>query len=352
MQIDEKKLNELLGKAIVDFGATWQAPLIVLGDRLGLFKAMAGQEPMTSQELAERTGTSERYVREWLRAQAAGGYVTYHPENDRYSLSPEQALLLADENSPMFVPPAFENPVEAIAAMPQVGRAFRTGKGVGWQSHTPEFFCAVERFFRPGYAAYLASEWIPALNGVEQKLKRGAQVADIGCGHGASTILMAQAYPESRFIGFDFHDKSIATARRRAKEAGLDGRVRFEVATAKLSNGALYDLITMFDCLHDMGDPVGAARQAHHTLADDGVLMIVEPRAGDRVEENLNPIGRAFYSASTMVCTPCSLDQEVGMALGSQAGEKRLAEVIREGGFTRFRRAAETPFNMIFEARP
>ncbi|HWP93174.1 MAG TPA: class I SAM-dependent methyltransferase [Thermodesulfobacteriota bacterium] len=351
MAINEETLHQLLGKAIVDFGATWNAPLVVIGDKLGLYKALANFGPLTSGELAEHTGTSERYVREWLRAQAAGGYVTYHPETDRYSLSEEQALMFADENSPAFIIGAFQSALAGTRIEPKLAKAFRTGEGIGWDEHDEGLFVGTERFFRTGYAANLVSSWIPALDGVEAKLKEGARVADVGCGHGASTVLMAQAYPNSTFIGFDFHDESIKAARKRAEEAGVSDRVNFEVASSKSYLGRNYDLVTFFDCLHDLGDPVGTAAYVLKTLKKNGTWMIVEPYAGDRVEDNLNPVGRAYYSASTLVCTPCSLDQDVGLALGAQAGEARIREVVMKGGFSRFRRATATPFNLVFEAR-
>jgi SAM-dependent methyltransferase len=352
MAIDNAKLDQLIQKGLIDFGATFSAALIVVGDKLGLYKAMAGAGPMTSAELAERASIAERYAREWLAGQAAGGYINYDPRTGRYTLSEEQALLLADENGPAFLPGCFESAIAAIKAEPKITEAFRTGAGVGWHEHDPGLFRGTERFFRPGYAAHLVSSWIPALDDVEKKLKRGAHVADVGCGHGASTILLAQAYPNSTFIGFDYHEPSILTAREKAAAVGVSDRLSFEVAKAKEYPGKGYDLVTFFDCLHDMGDPVGAAAHVLETLDADGTWMIVEPMADDRVEQNLNPIGRIFYCASTFVCTPASLAQEVGLALGAQAGEARLSDVVRKSGFTRFRRATETPFNMILEARP
>ena len=350
--VNEEKLHDLLVKAVTDFGATWHAPLVVIGDKLGLYRALANDGPLDSAELAQRTDTAERYVREWLASQAAGGYITYDPATARYSMTEEQAFMLADESSPAFVPGAFQTAVATLKAMPKIEEAFRTGDGVGWGEHDPELFCGTERFFRPNYAANLTKSWIPALDGVEAKLQQGGRVADIGCGHGASTILMAQAYPNSTFIGFDYHEPSIELANHKAEEAGVSDRLRFEAATAKNYSGAEYDLVTCFDCLHDMGDPAGAAAHVFQTLSPDGAWMIVEPFAGDKVEENLNPVGRAFYSVSTLVCTPCSLSQEVGRGLGAQAGEARLREVVTQGGFTRFCRATETPFNLILEARP
>lgn len=347
--LDETKLDELLGTAVTDFGATYHAALVVIGDRLDLYKTLAADGPLTSTELAERTDTAERYIREWLRSQAAGGYVTYDPEADRYSLTAEQAALMADEDSPAFVAGGFEAAVATLGSTDAIEAAFRTGDGVGWHEHDSGLFKGTERFFKPSYATHLIDEWIPALDGVEEKLRAGARVADVGCGHGASTIIMAQAYPESTFVGFDYHDGSIAAARERAAEAGVSDRVRFEVADARMYDGE-YDFVTMFDCLHDMGDPVGVAAHVAETLAEDGTWMIVEPYANDEVEGNLNPVGRAFYSASTLLCTPNALDQH-GDALGAQAGEARIREVATTGGLGQFRRATETPFNLIFEAK-
>ncbi|HXG63512.1 MAG TPA: methyltransferase domain-containing protein [Blastocatellia bacterium] len=351
MAINEDRLNQFMQQALCDLGATLSAAGVVIGDKLGLYKAMAGAGPLTSSELAERTGTHERYVREWLAGQAAGGYVTYHADEGRYSLSEEQAFVLADENGP-YLPGAFLLATSALKAEPKIAERFRTGEGLGWHEHDPGLFRGTELFFRPHYVAHLVSSWIPALDGVEARLKEGARVADIGCGHGVTTILMAQTYPNSTFIGFDYHDASIEAARKAADKAGVGDRVRFEVAKAKDYPGGGYDFVTFFDCLHDMGDPVGAAAHVRQTLTDDGAWMIVEPFAHDRVEENLNPLGRLGYSVSTLVCTPASLSQEVGLALGAQAGEARLRQVVTDGGFTRFRRAAETPFNLVFEARP
>jgi len=352
MAINQDKLHEFLGKAIVDFGATFNEALIRIGDKLGLYKALASGGPQTPAELAKRTGTAERYVREWLSAQAAGGYVTYDSSNGRFHLSEEQAFAMADESSPVFLPGAFQCALAAVKAEEKLTERFKTGQGMGWHEHHPELFVGTERFFRPGYAANLISAWIPALTGVDAKLKNGARVADVGCGLGASTILMAKSYPRSEFVGFDYHDKSIETAKQRAKDAGVGDRIRFEVAKAKDYPGKDYDFVTFFDCLHDMGDPAGASTHVRSTLKKDGTWMIVEPFAGDKLEDNLNPIGRAFYGASALICTPASLSQEVGLALGAQAGEKRLREVVTSGGFSQFRRATQTPFNLIFEARP
>ncbi|HTG17741.1 MAG TPA: class I SAM-dependent methyltransferase [Blastocatellia bacterium] len=352
MAIDQDKMNELLGRFLNDFGGTFQSAMAVIGDKLGLYKAMAEAGPITSEELATRTGTTERYVREWLATQAAGGYASYDAAAGRFFLTEEQAFALTDENGPVFLPGAFQLALSAVRSEPRIADAFRTGEGVGWHEHDAGLFRGTERFFRPGYAANLMSSWIPALEGVDQKLQSGAKVADVGCGHGASTILMAQAYPKSEFIGFDYHQASIDYARQKAAEAGVSNRVRFDVAKAKDYPGSDYDFVAFFDCLHDMGDPVGAAAHVLSTLKNDGSWMIVEPFANDRVEDNLNPIGRIFYSASTMLCTPASRSQEVGLGLGAQAGEARIREVVTNGGFKRFRRATETPFNLVFEARP
>jgi SAM-dependent methyltransferase len=352
-EIDQARLDEFMGRFVGDLGAALSAALVVIGDRLGLYRAMAdSSEPLRPSELAERTGTDPRYVHEWLSNQAAGGYVAYDPGTGRFSLSPEQAFALAEEDSPAFVPGAFQLATALIKDEEKISRAFVDGHGVGWHEHHHDLFAGTERFFRPGYVANLVSAWIPALDGVEAKLQAGALVADIGCGHGASTILMAQAFPRSELVGFDYHEPSIEHARRAAAEAGVDARVSFEVAPAKQYPGDGYDLVCMFDCLHDMGDPVGAAAHVLSTLAADGTWLIVEPYAGDRLEDNLNPVGRVYYGGSTLVCTPASRDQEVGLALGAQAGEARLREVVTAGGFTRFRRAAETPFNLVLEARP
>lgn len=348
--IDESRLNDLLGRSVNDMGAVFQAPLMILGEELGLFAALR-QGPMTSQELADATGTSERYVREWARSQAAGGYVSYDGDADRYFLEPEQALLF-DENSPAFILGGFQVALASVKSAPRLREAFRSGEGIGWGEHDEHVACGTARFYGSGYRTHLVADWIPALDGVEEKLAAGGRVADVGCGHGLSTLLMAEAFPNSNVVGFDLHEESLETARRDAREKGLDHRVRFLPATAQDFPGSDYDLVTMFDCLHDLGDPVGAARRALETLSPEGTLMIVEPRAGDRVEENLHPVGRTFYAASTLLCTPCSLSQDVGLALGAQAGEKALREVVTEAGFTRFRRAAETPFNLILEARP
>lgn len=350
--IDESKLHEFVMKGVSEMGAALNAALIVIGDKLGLYKAMAGAGPLTSAALAAKTGTTERYVREWLAAQAAGGIVVYDPAAQTYTLPAEHALALADENSPVFLAGAFYVVAACLRDEEKITEAFRTGKGIGWHEHHPCLFVGTERFFRPNYRANLISQWIPALEDVDSKLRAGTEVADVGCGLGTSTILMAQAYPKSTFTGFDYHPESITMAREAAAKAGLSGRVRFEVARAKDYPGRNYGLVTFFDCLHDMGDPEGAAKHVLETLAPEGTWMIVEPFAHDKLEDNLNPIGRAFYSASTMLCTPASLSQEVGLGLGAQAGEARLGRILRSAGFTRVRRAAETPFNLVLEARP
>jgi SAM-dependent methyltransferase len=346
------KLNELAGKLVGDLGAAMAGASVLLGDRLGLYKAMARGEPVTSAELAKKTKLHERYVREWLSAQAASGYVDYDADKDEFSLSPEQAMAFAEENSPIFFAGAFDIVQATYLDEPKVEEAFRTGKGVGWHDHSKCLFSGTERFFRPGYNANLVSSWIPALDGVEAKLKAGAKVADVGCGHGASAILMAKAYPKSEFFGFDYHAPSLERAKDLAKEAGVSDRVTFAKATAKDFPAKDYDLVAFFDCLHDMGDPVGAGKHVRDSLAKDGVWMIVEPFAHDKLKDNLNPVGRVYYSASTFICTPASLSQEVALGLGAQAGERRLRQVATEAGFTRFRRATETPFNMVLEARP
>jgi len=350
--IDEAKLEAFMGQAVTDMGAIISAPLMVIGEKLGLYKAMAGAGPLSSQEVADRAGVAERSVREWLRNQAAGGYVAYDPDSDRYTLSDEQALALADEDSPFYILGVYDSIASLYADEDRILEAFRSGDGMGWHEHDHRLFRGTERFFRPGYKANLVAEWIPALDGVQEKLQRGAKVADIGCGHGASTIIMAEAFPNSEFFGFDYHDASIERAREAAEQAGVADRITFDVASAKDYPGSGYDLVCVFDCLHDMGDPVGASKHIRETVADDGTWMIVEPFAGDTVQDNLNPVGRVFYGASTVICTPASLAQEVGLALGAQAGEARLSEVIKEGGFGSVRRATETPFNLILEAKP
>ncbi len=352
MKIDETKLNKIIQKVIEDIGATFHAPLVLIGEKLGLFKALADGGLMTADELAQRTGTAARYVAEWLPAMASGGYVEYEPQSGRYYLSPEQVLAFADENSPAYMPGAFQAATAAIRSAARIAEAFRTGQGVGWHEHDPELYLGAERFYKPNYMANLVSSWIPALDGVEQKLQQGARVADVGCGYGVSTILMAQAFPHSRFFGFDYHELSIRWARTRAAEAGVSDRVSFETYSAKEMPGENYDLITMFDCLHDMGDPVGVARHMRKAIRDDGTWMIVEPFAGDQVEDNFNPVGRLFYCASVLLCTSGAIAQEGEIVLGGQAGEARIRKVVATGGFTRFRRATQTPINLVFEARP
>jgi SAM-dependent methyltransferase len=350
--MDENKLTELVNQAVGDFGSLLTGALVVLGDRLDLYRKLAtAGRPLTSGELAEAAGCAERYVREWLNAQAASGYVTYRGDG-KYELTPEQVVAFTDEASPACVIGGFQAMLAATRAVDRLTDAFRTGEGLGWHEHHHDLFRGTERFFRPGYIANLASSWIPALDGVEEKLAGGASVADVGCGHGASTIILAERYPNSTFVGFDYHGPSIEAARKAASEAGVADRVTFEVAPAKSYPGSGYDLVAFFDCLHDMGDPTGAAEHVLSTLAEDGTWLIVEPYANDDVEDNLTPVGRVFYSASTLICTPASLSQEVGAALGAQAGEARLRSVVTAGGFTRFRRAAETPFNLVLEARP
>jgi 2-polyprenyl-3-methyl-5-hydroxy-6-metoxy-1,4-benzoquinol methylase len=348
--IDTDKLMEFVGQFAGDLGATVAAGNVVLGDRLGLYRALA-QAPATAGELASRTGTNARYVTEWLRGQAAGGYVEYDAATDTYSMTAEKAFALTDPDGPLYLPGAFELALGAIAAVPRMERAFTTGAGLGWHEHDDQVFSGCEKFFRPGYLAHLTTEWIPALDGVEQKLRSGARVADIGCGHGASTILMAQAFPASGFNGSDYHQGSIAEASKRAAEAGVADRASFEVASAQTFSGSGYGLVTSFDCLHDMGDPLGAARHVRSALAPDGSWLIVEPAAGDSVAENLNPVGRVYYSFSTLLCVPNALSQPGGYALGAQAGEKAIRQVCTDAGFTRFRRVGETPFNLVYEAR-
>jgi SAM-dependent methyltransferase len=345
--IDQAKLNALLGRAVVDIGANFHAALVITGDKLGLFRAMRELGPTTPADLAKRTNTHERYIREWLSAMAAGGYVTYESATEEFSLSEEQAVALLDAD----LPGAFLLAQSTVKSEPRITDAFRTGRGVGWHEHDPGLFEGTERFFRPGYAVNLVPTWIPALEGVQAKLEKGGRVADVGCGHGASTVLMAKAFPASRFVGFDYHKGSIEVARQVAKREGVADRVTFELASARDYPGADYDLVAFFDSLHDMGDPVGIGRHVRQSLGGNGTWLLVEPFANDRLEDNLNPVGRLYYAASTMLCTPNSLNQEVGTALGAQAGEARLRQVATKAGFTRFRRAAETPFNLVFEAR-
>ncbi len=351
MTIDENKLNQFVNQAVTDVGATMSSILVVLGDRLGLWKAMAASGPIDAASLAQRTETHERYVSEWLNAQAAAGYVTYDPKTAKYTLPPEQAMALADETSPAFFPGLFEVAAACWAATDKMTERFRTGGGIEWGHHHPCLFQGTERFFRSSYIGNLVQAWLPALDGVVAKLERGAKVADVGCGVGASTILMAKAYPKSNFVGFDYHQGSIDLANKRAAAAGVADRVKFEVASSTDFPGRDYDLVACFDCLHDMQDPKGCAAHVRKALAQDGTWMIVEPFASDKPEENHNVVGRVFYSASTMLCVPHSLAFG-GPGLGAQAGETRLRDVVSSGGFTRFRRATETPFNFVLEARP
>ncbi len=348
--LDMNKLNAFIGQFVTDLGAAVHAGMVVIGEKLGLYKALA-DGPLSPAQLAAKTKTDERYVREWLASQAAGGYITYNEKTSKFSLTEEQAFTLVNEDSPAYLPGAFELALGSLAAVPRITESFRSGDGMGWHEHVDGVFHGCEKFFRPGYAANLVSAWIPALRGVEAKLKAGARVADIGCGKGASTILMAQAFPKSQFFGFDYHDKSIEAARESARRNGVADRVTFNVIKAKEFPGRDYDLVTVFDCLHDMGDPVGAAAHVRQSLAEDGTWMIVEPFANDQLKDNLNPVGRIYYGFSTLLCTPSSRSQEVGLCLGAQAGEARIREVVTAGGFNRFRRATETPFNIVYEAK-
>lgn len=345
--VDESKLALFLDEIVRDMGAAMHAVLVVIGDRTGLYRAMFGAGPQTAAQIAARAGADERYTREWLNANAASGWITYNGADATYELSPEQEFVL----SAMDVGGAYQVVASCFHDASRLAETVVSGRGFGWHEHHDGLFEGTERFFRPSYLTHLLSEWIPALDGVQEKLQRGAKVADVGCGHGASTLIMARAFPSSSFTGFDYHDASIQRARQRAAEAPVNDNLRFETADARSFPGSGYDLVTFFDCLHDMGDPVGAARHVLSTLAPGGTWMVVEPYAGGRVEDNLNPVGRIFYSASTLICTPASRAQEVGLALGAQAGEKRLREIALEGGFGHFRRAAETPFHLVFEAR-
>jgi SAM-dependent methyltransferase len=350
--IDPDALMSFVFRAVDEVGATLNTALVVMGDKLGYYTAMADGRPITPAELAEQTGTDEHYAREWLNNQAAGGYVTYDPQTRRYTLPAEHAAALTDPTSPAYLPGFFQIALGTVRDAPNVFSAARDGDGVGWHAHNSDVHHGTERFFRTMYNAHLLTEWIPALEGVAAKLEAGGRVADVGCGHGASTILLAQAFPNATFVGSDYHAESIEVARERAAAAGVDDRVSFEVAAASDFSGTGYDLVAMFDCLHDMGDPVGAARQVRAAIADDGTWMVVEPMAGDRVEDNLNTVGRAFYGFSTLLCTPASLSQDVGLALGTQAGPAKIRDVSTTAGFTAFRTAATTPFNNVFEIRP
>jgi len=353
VQVNEEKLQAFLGQFVSDFGAMVSGVMIAIGYRLGLYKAMKGAGPLTSAQLAQKTGTAERYVREWLNNQAAGSYVQYDADNHTYELLPEQAMVLANEESPFYLVPGLAEGVPSMWADEDLAiEAFKTGEGIGWHQHDHRLFYGTEYTFKPGYKAFLTKDWIPALKGVEEKLVAGGKVADVGCGHGASTIVMAEAYPSSEFFGFDYHSESIETARKRAQEAGVEDRVTFEVFSARDFPGEDYDLVCFMDCFHDLGDPLGAAQKALKALKNDGTLMLVEPYAGDTLEENINPVGRMYYAFSTTMCCPNSRSQEVGAALGAQAGEETLGNVVREAGFTQFRRATETPFNLVLEAKP
>jgi ubiquinone/menaquinone biosynthesis C-methylase UbiE len=350
MAVDEAKVGDLLGRFVTDFGAAFHAVNAVIGDRLGLYAGLEQVGPATPAELAAATGTAERYVREWLNGQAAGGYITYDAASGSYSLTEEQVFVLSAAG--MSIPSAFRLPVAVAQSVDRLTEVVRTGIGFGWHEHDAGLFEGTERFFRPGYVANLASSWIPALDGVEDKLRRGAKVADVGCGHGASTVLLAQAYPDSTITGFDYHAPSIDVARKRAAEAGVADRATFEVASAADFEGSSYDLVAIFDALHDMPDPLSAAKHIRAALADDGTFLLVEPYAEDNVEDNLNPVGRVFYNASTVICVAHSMTEDPKTALGAQAGEASLIELLREAGFTRIRRATETPFNLVIEARP
>ena len=352
LRVDMDKLMGFVFRAVDEVGATLNAALVVMGDKLGYYRAMAEHGPITPSRLATATRTAEPYAREWLNAQAAGRYVDYDPESQTYHLPAEHAIALTDESSPAFLPGFFQIALGTVQDSGHILEVAQHGAGYGWHEHNHDVHEGCERFFRPGYNANLVATWLPALDGVVEKLERGARVADLGCGHGASTIIMAQAFPASTFVGYDYHEASIAQARERASAAGVRDRVQFEVASAQEFPGTGFDLVTTFDALHDMGDPVGAARQVRRALADDGTWMVVEPMAGDRVEDNLNPVGRAYYGFSTLLCTPASLSQDVGLAIGTQAGPARIRDVVTTGGFTRFAKVAETPFNQVLEVRP
>lgn len=350
--LDEIELNDFVGRFVTDLGAAHHAVTVVVGDKLGLYRALADAGPATAAEVAARADCDERYVREWLNAQAASGYCGYDAESDHYAMSAVQAACLAEDTAPTFLAAGMLLAASLFKDEERLADAFRTGAGVAWGDHHPDLFVGVERFFRPGYAANLTSSWIPALDDVEERLADGTTVADVGCGHGASTILLAQAYPKSTVVGYDDHAPSIDAARRAAKEAGIDDRVRFEVASAQNFPGSGYGLVCIFDALHDMGDPLGAATHIRRSLADDGTWLLVEPAAGDSISDNLNPIGRLFYSASSMVCTPSARSQPGGYALGAQASDTQLRAITEQAGFTRYRRAADTPVNRIIEVRP
>ena len=349
--MDMSKVEQFAGQVVSDISATFSGVMTNIGHKLGLYKAMAGAGPITSQILAEKTGTYERYVREWLNNQTAGGYVVYNAETNAYTLPDEHIPVLVDDESPLFLVPALDVASSLWLDEDKVADVFRSGAGIAWSDHHHRLFCGSEALFRPGYKAHLTSTWIKSLDGVEDKLKAGAKVADVGCGHGASTIVLAQEYPNSTFYGFDNHKESVEIARQRARDAGVNGNIHFSVANAKDFSESDFDLICFMDCLHDMGDPVGAAQHAKQSLKANGTVLLVEPAAGDTVNDNINPVSRLYYAASTAVCTPCSLSQEVGLALGAQAGEKRLSNVMKDAGFNELRRASETPFNIVLEAK-
>jgi 2-polyprenyl-3-methyl-5-hydroxy-6-metoxy-1,4-benzoquinol methylase len=349
--VDPQKLEQFMGKMVTDLSAAMSGPLVIMGAKLGLYKALGEEGPMSSERLAELTGVRERYVREWLAAQAASGFVDYDPAEKQFSMSGEQQMALADEDSPVYLASAFELIASAYIDEPRITDAFRRGDGFGWHEHHECLFRGTERFFRTSYRANLLSDWLPSLDGVVEKLASGAKVADVGCGHGASTILMAEAFPNSHFTGYDYHDASIGRAREAAASAGASGNINFETAAGKDVPDEGFDLVACFDCLHDMGDPVGVARRIREVMKADGTFMIVEPFANNNLEENLNPVGRMFYSASTMICTPGSLSQEVGLGLGAQAGEAKLSQVLKDAGFSQVRKSAATPFNMVLEAK-
>ncbi len=350
--VDQAKLETFIGQMLNDLGGAFSVPLVRIGDKFDLYRTLQREGPMNPHDLAQKTGLAERYLREWLSAQAASNYLAYDPERGTFSLPPEQAMVFANEDSPVYMMGAFECIASNVQNQSAIEHAFKTGEGVQWSDQPGCLFCGIAEFFRPGYLANLVDAWLPALDGVVEKLEAGTRIADVGCGHGISTVMMAQAFPNSTFVGYDFHDASIRTARAHAKEHGVEANTRFEVATATQFDGnGSFDLVCSFDSLHDMGDPVGASTHIRDSLKEDGTWMIVEPLADDRLEGNLNPVGRLFYSASTMVCVPTSLAQDVGAALGAQAGEAKLRDVISKGGFNNVRRATETPFNMILEAR-
>ena len=352
MTVNQDKLNEMIGRFANELGASMQGPAILIGEQLGLYKALSASGPVTSEELAKKTGLAERYIREWLAGQAAGGYVNYNAASGKYMMTPEQSFTLANEDSPVYIPGAFYLISSIYKDRSKIADAFRSGKGIGWHEHHNDLFIGTHKFFRPGYLANLVSSWLPSLDGVLKKLKDGATVADVGCGYGSSTVIMAKAFPKSQFFGYDYHLESIEWAKDVAVTEGVSSNTTFEVALAKNYPRKDFDLVTFFDCLHDMGDPVGAAKHVHQSLKPDGTWMIVEPYANERVDENINPIGRVFYNASSMICVPASLSQEVGLALGAQASDSKLREIASAGGFKQFKRATQTPFNRIFEARP